>query len=128
MKVLVSTIPFAEINPQPIETLRNMGAEVTINPLGRKLKDVDLMKLIPEFDVLIAGTESINRKVLEKANRLKLIARVGIGLDNVDLIMARERGIMVTYTPDAPSPAVAELTIGLMIDLLRSVRCFLVGR
>jgi len=47
-------------------------------------------------------------------NRLRLIARVGIGLDNVDLAAALTRGIAVTYTPDAPSPAVAELTLGLM--------------
>jgi len=50
-----------------------------------------------------------------------MIARVGIGLDNVDLAAARTRGIEVTYTPDAPSPAVAELTLGLMINLLRGI-------
>jgi D-3-phosphoglycerate dehydrogenase len=54
-------------------------------------------------------------------SRLKVISRVGIGLDNVDLIEARARGIAVTYTPDAPSPAVAELTIGLMLSLLRGI-------
>ena len=49
-------------------------------------------------------------------------SRVGIGLDNVDLLAAERRGIKVSYTPDAPAPAVAELTIGLMITLLRSVQ------
>ncbi len=52
---------------------------------------------------------------------MKLFARVCIGLDNVDLVVARQRGIRVSYTPDAPSPAVAELTIALMLDLLRLV-------
>jgi D-3-phosphoglycerate dehydrogenase len=58
---------------------------------------------------------------MEAAPELRLIARVGIGLDNVDLEAAAKRGIAVTYTPDAPAPAVAELTIGLMIDLLRHI-------
>jgi D-3-phosphoglycerate dehydrogenase len=51
-----------------------------------------------------------------------MISRVGIGLDSVDLLAARDRGIVVSYTPDAPAPAVAELTIGLMLSLLRSVQ------
>src|SRR5262249_23756260 len=52
---------------------------------------------------------------------LRLIARVGIGLDNVDLAAAQARGIQVAYTPDAPSAAVGELTVGLAISLLRGV-------
>ena len=47
---------------------------------------------------------------------------MGIGLDSVDLLAAERRGIKVSYTPDAPAPAVAELTVGLMISLLRSVQ------
>jgi len=59
--------------------------------------------------------------VMARASRLKLISRVGVGLDGVDLMAARTRGIRVSYTPEAPAPAVAELTLGLMISLLRSV-------
>ena len=70
---------------------------------------------------MIAGTEPISDQVMAAGGRLGLIARVGIGLDNVDLTAARRRGIAVTYTPDAPSPAVAELTLGLMLNLLRGV-------
>ena len=120
MRVLVTTIPFAERDQTPLESLKTAGAEVVINPLGRKLTESDLANLISDFDIVIAGTEPITDKVLSRANRLKLIARVGIGLDSVDLIAARKREILVSYTPDAPSPAVAELTLGLMIDLLRS--------
>jgi D-3-phosphoglycerate dehydrogenase len=91
-----------------------------INPLGRKLTEEDLAELIAEKDILIAGTEPITERVLDQANKLKLIARVGLGLDSVDLLAARARNIAVSYTPDAPSPAVAELTLGLMIELLRN--------
>jgi D-3-phosphoglycerate dehydrogenase len=59
--------------------------------------------------------------VLQAARRLRFISRVGIGLDNLDLAAARRRGVPVAYTPDAPAPAVAELTIGLILSLLRGI-------
>jgi len=122
LRVLITTIPFADKDPGPLRVLKQVGADVIINPLGRKLTEADLAEIIVDVDVLIAGTEPITEAVLERAEQLKLIARVGIGLDSVDLHAARKRGIAVSYTPDAPSPAVAELTIGLMVDLLRSVQ------
>ena len=117
--VLVSTVPFASHDRLPLELLDSVGAHVTINPIGRRLQEEELAELIPETEILIAGTEPITRKVMEAAPNLRLIARVGIGLDNVDLLSAQERGIQVTYTPEAPAPAVAELTVGLMVSLLR---------
>lgn len=122
MKVLITTIPFADKDSRPLDLLKKAGAEIVINPLGRKFGEADLLEIIPDFDILIAGTEPITAAVLEKASSLKLISRVGIGLDSVDLLAARRHGIQVSYTPDAPSPAVAELTIGLMINLLRLVQ------
>ena len=120
-KVLITTVPFADNNRLPLELLDGVGVEWLINPLGRKLNEDELADMIKDVDVLIAGTEPIGEKVLNRANRLKLISRVGIGLDSVNLIKARELGIIVSYTPDAPAPAVAELTIGLMLSLLRNI-------
>lgn len=120
-KVLITTVPFADKNRLPLEQLETAGIEYLINPLGRKLKEDELAEMVTDFDVLIAGTESITDRVMSRASRLKLISRVGIGLDGVDLLSAEKRGIQVSYTPDAPAPAVAELTIGLMLTLLRSV-------
>lgn len=121
VKALITTVPFGEKNRLPIEQLEAAGIEYLINPLGRKLKEDELAAMVTDFDVLIAGTEAITDKVMGSASRLKLISRVGIGLDGVDLLAAERRGILVSYTPDAPAPAVAELTIGLMLTLLRSV-------
>ncbi len=120
-KVLITTVPFGDKNRLPIEQLEAAGIEYLINPLGRKLEEAELAEMVADFDVLIAGTEQITDKVMAMASKLKLISRVGIGLDNVDLLAAQRRGIKVSYTPDAPAPAVAELTIGLMLALLRSV-------
>jgi D-3-phosphoglycerate dehydrogenase len=122
MKVLITTVPFAEKNILPLELLDGAEADYVINPLNKKLTEAELADMVSDFDIIIAGTEPITEFVMKKAKKLKLISRVGIGLDSVDLIAAEKRGIRVSYTPDAPAPAVAELTVGLLITLLRSVQ------
>ena len=121
MKTLITTVPFASKNRLPLEMLNLVGIDPVINPLNRKLKENELCEMIKDFEVLIAGTEPITERVIKNAKNLKLISRVGIGLDNVNLIKAKESNVQVTYTPDAPAPAVAELTIGLMLSLLRHI-------
>lgn len=120
-KVLITTVPFANMNRLPLELLEGASVDYAINPLGRKLIEDELAEMAVDVDVIIAGTEPVTKKVMEKAKNLKLISRVGIGLDSVDLVAAKSRGIAVSYTPDAPAPAVAELTIGLLLSLLRSI-------
>ena len=120
-RVLITTVPFADQNRLPLDLLEKSGIEYLINPLNKKLTEDELLELIADFDAIIAGTEQITSKVINRANKLKMISRVGIGLDSVDLLAAEERGIKVSFTPDAPAPAVAELTIGLMLSLLRSI-------
>ena len=121
MKAFISTIPFGEIDPLPIELLRSHGIDFRINPYGRKITTTELASEIKDSDILIAGTEVIDISVLDRAPKLKLIARVGIGLDGVELNEARSRNISVTYTPEAPAPAVAELTLALIFDQLRGI-------
>ena len=120
-KVLITTIPFGDKNKLPLDLLEKNGCEYVINPLNKKLTESELVDLVGDFDIIIAGTEPITKKVMDKGKKLKLISRVGIGLDSVDLVAADRKGIKVSYTPDVPAPAVAELTIGLMLSLLRSV-------
>lgn len=121
MKVLVTTVPFGETNTLPLEMLNSIDVDYVLNPLEKKLTEDELIQLVPDVDVIIAGTEQISARVIAHAPNLKLISRVGIGLDGVDLLAARDKDIRVSYTPDAPAPAVAELTIGLMISLLRCI-------
>ena len=120
MKVLITTVPFGDKDRTPLDLLESNNIEYVINPLNKKLTEDELMELVPPFDIIIAGTEQISDKVMEKAGNLKMISRVGIGLDSVDLLVAEKRNIQVSYTPDAPAPAVSELTIGMMLTLLRS--------
>lgn len=121
MKVLITTVPFGVKDNAPLELLKKNNIEYLINPLNKKLTEDELADLVSECEVIIAGTEKISDKVMSKARNLKMISRVGIGLDSVDLLAAKKRSIKVSYTPDAPAPAVAELTIGMMLTLLRLI-------
>lgn len=120
-RVMVTTVPFGTVDPAPLRLLAEAGIETVINPLGRKLKAHEVADLIAGSPVVIAGTETITAQAMAARPELKAICRVGIGLDSVDLPAARRLGIAVTFTPDGPSPAVAELTIGLIIGLLRQI-------
>jgi D-3-phosphoglycerate dehydrogenase / 2-oxoglutarate reductase len=120
-KVLITTVPFGKNDRFPLDLLENNGTEYLVNPHNKKLTENQLSELIGDFEVLIAGTEQITNKVMSQAPKLKLISRVGIGLDSIDLNAAKKRGIKISYTPDAPAPAVAELTLSMILTLLRSV-------
>jgi D-3-phosphoglycerate dehydrogenase len=121
-KVLITTVPFGSKDGTPLELLNREDVEYQINPLNKKLTEIELVDMVSDFDIIIAGTEPITKQVIDSATNLKMISRVGIGLDSVDLLEAEKQGIIVSYTPDAPAPAVVELTIGLMLTLLRSVQ------
>jgi len=77
--------------------------------------------IFASYLIKIDFTENISNEVMDKAKNLKMISRVGIGLDSVDLLAAERHGIIVSYTPDAPAPAVADLTMGLIYSLLRNL-------
>jgi D-3-phosphoglycerate dehydrogenase len=119
--VLVAPYPFGESDPEALRRLEQAGFDLVRNPHPRRLKASELPALLERADAWIAGTEPVTRPVLAQAPRLKIVARVGVGLDSVDLDAARERGIVVAYTPEAPASSVAELTLGLILDLARQV-------
>jgi D-3-phosphoglycerate dehydrogenase / 2-oxoglutarate reductase len=120
MKVLIGPSAFAAEDRSPLDLLDRAGVEVVPNPHGRKLTRSELQALLSGVSGLLAGLEPLTREVMA-ASELKVISRVGAGMSNVDLDAARELGIAVLNTPDAPTNAVAELTIGAMITLLRSL-------
>ena len=120
-KVFISTTSFAKDDMRPLEFLRKEGLEVCMNPLGRKLAENEIIGFLTDVDFLIAGTESLTRKVFESAKKLRIISRCGAGMDNVDIQAATEFGIKIYNTPYGPILAVAELTIGLILDLLRKI-------
>ncbi len=121
MRVLLAGYPFGACDPQSRILLQEAGVELVPNPYRRRLKAGEVNELLSDIDAVIAGTEPYNAETLENANRLKAICRIGIGLDSVDLDCCKSRGITVTYTPEAPSDGVAELTLANILNLLRRI-------
>lgn len=119
--VALSVSSFGAADPAPRALLEEAGAELVENPHGRKLSAAEVSELIAGADGLIAGTEPLTADVLDRAPRLRVISRVGVGLENVDLEAAQRRGIAVRNTPDAVTDPVAELTLGGILALLRQL-------
>ncbi len=115
MKVLVSD----PIDPEGIAILSAAGFQVR-NEAG--IDRSKLAAMISEYEILVVrGRTKVDASLIKNAPRLKIIGRAGVGLDNVDLQAAKDAGISVLNTPGAPSTSVAELTIGLMLSLLRKI-------
>ena len=105
-----------------LSDLKKAGVEVKLNPFAARLTEEQVIDLLGTDTIgLIAGLEPLTQNVLKSAKSLKVIARVGTGLDSVDLVAAKELEIIVLNTPDAPTKAVAELTIAHILGLLRHV-------
>ena len=121
LTVLLSVSSFGEASDVPVQMLKDAGVRVVENPYGRRLKEEEISELIGEADALIAGTEPLNAAVLERAVKLRVISRVGVGLENIDLNAALRLGIVVRNTPEALTDSVAELTLGGILNLLRHV-------
>ena len=115
MKVLVcDTIP-----DEGIEELKRAGFEVDVSPT---ISNEQLRGFVSNYDALIVRSRTkVTKEIIEAGEKLKAIGRAGVGLDNIDVETAEKRGIVVLNTPEAPADAVAELTIGLMISLARSI-------
>lgn len=121
MKIVITTSSFGKYDRSPLNELTNEQIKYKLNPYGRKLSSEEVIEIAKSADGVIAGTESLSDRVLKKLSKLKVISRCGVGLDNVDLVSAKELEIKVFATPDGPALAVAELIIGLMLNLLRKI-------
>jgi D-3-phosphoglycerate dehydrogenase len=120
-KILIGPSTFSEIDRSPMERLLRTGCQVIDNPFKRKLTKAELMDLLATGATgLIAGLETLDREVMEKST-LKVISRCGSGMTNIDQTAATELGIKVFSTPDGPTSAVAELTVGALLGLLRNI-------
>lgn len=119
-KIFVSPIPFGEFDPTPIKLLELSGHEVSYNPYQRKLSGAELADFAKDMDGVIAATENLS-PLIQAAKNLKMISRVGIGLDSVPLQLCQEKDITVAYTPDAVTDAAVEITIGAILSSTRHI-------
>lgn len=119
--IALSPSSFAAADDAPLRLLERAGVTVRGNPYGRRLTEDEAAEHLQGVHGLIAGLEPLTRRVLTGAGDLRAIARVGIGVDNIDHDAAAELGIAVSNTPEAPTDAVAELTLAAALALLRGL-------
>lgn len=120
-KVLVSTTTFGQVSNKPVELLEEQGFQIVKNPFGRTMQENEVIDFAKDCIGIVAGLEPLNKKVIDSCTNLKCISRVGVGMDNVDIDYAKQKGILVTNTPFGPTQAVAEMTLGLTLSLLRKI-------
>ncbi|HUE99377.1 MAG TPA: phosphoglycerate dehydrogenase [Anaerolineales bacterium] len=120
-RLLVTPTSYGKNDSRLKSELEAQVGEVIYNPTGKPLSSAEVAKLLPGVDGYIAGLDGIDANAIKPADRLKVIARYGVGVDNVDLSAAKEKGIVVTNTPGANSASVAELALGLMLALARQI-------
>jgi len=115
MKVLVCD----PIHEDGIKILKDAGFEIDISP---EISYEELKEKVRDYDVLVVRSRTkVTREIIEAGEKLKVVGRAGAGIDNIDVEAAKEKGVKVLNTPEAPAIAVAELTIGLLLSLARQI-------
>lgn len=119
--IFVTLSTFAEYDETPLRKLRESGIPVKVHSTGKRIATAELLQAAPGVTAVIAGVEPYDDQTLAAMPDLRLISRVGVGVDAVDLAAARKRGVAVVNTPDPPTHAVAELALTMMLALSRNL-------
>jgi len=115
MKVLVSD----KTADEAIKLMEDAGLEVTVKT---GMSPEELEKTIPEFDaIIVRSATKVREPIIDAGKKLKVIARAGIGLDNIDVDYARSKGITILRTPGATAISVAELALAHLFALCRFI-------
>ncbi|MBN2044601.1 MAG: phosphoglycerate dehydrogenase [Anaerolineales bacterium] len=120
-RVLVTPTSYGSQDPALKPYLEKHVGEVIYNPTGKPLSGSQLIDRLHGVDGFIAGLDQISADVIQSAKSLKVISRYGVGFNNVDLDAAKANQVVVTNTPGANAKSVAELAVGLILNLLRPI-------
>jgi D-3-phosphoglycerate dehydrogenase len=120
-RVLIGSKSFGKAIPEHLERLREAGCEIVPNAVGRAYRAEELMDALRGVDAIVTGTDELTAEVIRNADRLKVIAKHGVGLDNIDLAAARSRGIVVGAAFGAVHDSVADLTLALLLAAARGI-------
>jgi len=122
-RVLVTGRNFGKITDD-YRYFRERGYEIAENPykfLDRMPNEDELCAVIGGVDAILVGNDRMTKRVLDHADRLKVIAKSGIGVDNIDIPECTKRGIAVVNVPGTTAVPVAELTIGMMLCISKLI-------
>ena len=120
MKIRVSTIAFSN-NKTLVNELKKHFQDVVINEEGIRIPENELVNFYKDADGIVVGLEKITPELLDQLPNLKIIAKYGVGLDNIDLKSCDERNIKVGWTGGVNKRSVAEMTLGFMLALSRNL-------
>ncbi len=122
-KVLAASLSYCKysLNAGPGEILRSAGIELEAGERSKAYTEAELLDVIAQYDGIIVGTDPMTERVIQAGKQLKIIAKNGVGYDNVDLKAATARGIYVTFTPGAVEQTVADSTFALIFALGRQI-------
>lgn len=121
MKVLITSNSFGKFDPKPKAFMESLGWEVVGNRYHHIMNEEEMMGEVAGVDAIILASDIVSKKVLDKADSLKIISRYGVGIDNIDLDECEKRGIKVTVTRNCNTEAVADYTVGLMLATTRHI-------
>lgn len=122
MGKVISTSPtFGRYSQVPLEMLKQAGHEIEIIPKEKTSNEEQIINALREADALIVGVESITQSVIEQLPQLKVIAKHGAGVDNIDINAASSANIIVANAPGANRHAVADYVFGLLLSLSRGI-------
>ena len=121
MRVLVTPRSFGKADATPLNILKDAGVEIVANPKGGILSEDELIAALDGCDGVVIGVDPLTDKVIQSANKLRAIAKYGVGTDNIDLEAARARGIPVSRTVGANAKAVADYAFAMMLAAARRV-------
>lgn len=120
-KILITARSFTKV-PEAKAMLESAGYQLVFNPHDRPLSEQELLALISGASALIAGLDEVTGSVIAAGlPTLKIIAKYGVGYENIDIATARAQGVAVTITPGANTKSVAELTMALMLTAARRI-------
>ena len=117
--LLAAQVDYKKYCSDALELLQQKGFKVILNESGLPLHRECLETIADRLDGVVAGTEKWDSRMIALARRLKVIARFGVGVDNIDLKAAKEHGIVVTNTKGLNTDAVSDMTVCFMICLLK---------
>jgi D-3-phosphoglycerate dehydrogenase / 2-oxoglutarate reductase len=120
-RIVVTPVALCQNENLLVNTLKQQGYEVVLHPSMTPPSPDELCEYLRGAVGMVAGMEPVPAEVIEGADRLRVISRFGVGYDSIDVAAATQRGILVTYIPDAMGDAVADLTLGLILALARRI-------
>src|SRR5690242_17035018 len=116
----INILALDHISPRGIEILKSEPRfDVTIKP---PLKPQELLSAIADFDALVVRSQTkVDRASIEAGKRLRVVGRAGVGVDNVDVDAATQRGVIVMNTPSGNTISTAEHTFSMLMAMARSI-------